>query len=524
MVYRTVICVLFVGVVGVGLGCGEDGETEQAQYSTAGAGIGVRQLGEKSLEERISNHPTIVKVTLTSVSADVVAGAELLQGSFYVVLKFNLSVSEYLKGSGGNSIVANRVVTRESLNQESFDTRKKAEDAISRIRDARDTQWDDREAILFLKDVREVTFPSLRGENRYFIGHPHTEDNYSISSELVKAWLPSASSSSAVTDDSQEFLLDVPSPSDSTTPTITLGNLKQRITEVNAELNAGDGSDAYKECVKYKYQVEREDNYREATGRAGRNFRVPTSYETVSGQPADTVLFEDQSGGALSAENKSGLRIDGRDSGLFSVILGDLVPFEDNDGDGQTDVFTFDQSVLTSRPLPAGEYRFNRHFIPLPFLACNHTLTDELTVTVTAPAGTLHELFFDPVTLRQAQGRPSTVGANGTNGVLKPSAFADASGGAATISSISYEAGTVEVGVTPDGALAGHIVDFIELDGTVSLSLDVADATVDAANGTLSWSVSPQPWEDGDMLMVRILKAVPAPDDMTVSLSKGTET
>ncbi len=501
MVYRTVICVLVVGVV---VSCGQGGEVDQGQPSSVGTGIGaaVPFRGATSLEERIANHPTVVKARLSSVSADVVAGAERLQGSFYVVLKFNLSVSEYLKGSGGNSITAIRVVTRQSLNQESFDTRTKAEDAISRIRDARDTQWDDREAIFFLKDVREVTFPSLRGENRYFIGHPHTEDNYSIASELEKVWLPSASSSSATTGDSQEFLLDVPSPSDSTTPTITLGNLKQRIVEVTAELNGGDRSEAYQECVKYKYKVERLDEHRESTGQPGRNFGVSTRYGFVSGQPADTVLFEDPWGGAYSAEEKAELRIDGRDSNLFSVMLGDLVPFEDPDGAEQTeDFFVFDQTVVASRPLPAGEYWLNRHFTPLSFLACSHTVTDELTVTVTAPEGTLHELFFDPVTVG------STVSADGTNGVLKPAAFTDANGGSATIGSIAWQAGTVKVGVTPDDALAGHVVDIIELDGTVSLSLDVADAAVDAVSGTLSWSVASQPWEDGDLLMVRIREA-----------------
>ena len=58
--------------------------------------------------------------------------------------------------------------------------------------------------------------------------------------------------------------------------------------------------------------------------------------------------------------------------------------------------------------------------------------------------------------------------------------------------------------LTPHTALAGRVVDFIELDGKVSLSLIVDEATVDTANNTLSWSVSPQPWEDGDKLMVRI--------------------
>ncbi len=36
-------------------------------------------------------------------------------------------------------------------------------------------------------------------------------------------------------------------------------------------------------------------------------------------------------------------------------------------------------------------------------------------------------------------------------------------------------------------------------------------ATIDAANNTLSWSVSSQPWHDGDKLMLRIHKAVPTP-------------
>ena len=507
--------------------CDRVTETEQGQTSTAGAGIGVRQLGAKSLEERIANHPTVVRARLTSVSAEVVAGAERLQGSFFVVLKFNLSVSEYLKGSGGNDITAIRVVTRESLSQESFDTRKKAEDAISRIRDKRDTQWDDRDAIFFLKNVRENTFPSLRGENRYFIGHPHTLDNYSIASRFEKAWLPAAPSSSAATGDSQEFLLDAPSLSGfgSTTPTNTLGNLKQRIAEVTAELNGGDGSEAYKECVKFRYQIEREDSYREATGYpGGKNYRVQTSYEFGSGQPAGTLLYEDELGGAYSAEKKAELRIDGLDSILFSTVLGDIVP-DDYDGDGQNDSFYFEQSVVASRPLPTGEYQFNRHFTPLPFLACNHTLTDELSVVVGAPDGTLHELFFDPVTVG------SGVAADATNGVLKPASFTDANGSSATLGGISYEssstvsgqAGTVKVEVTPDDALTGQIVDIIELDGTVSLSLDVADATVDAANDTLSWSVSSEPWEDGDQLMVRIRRVPPSCSNSSAVSNPSTE-
>ena len=53
-------------------------------------------------------------------------------------------------------------------------------------------------------------------------------------------------------------------------------------------------------------------------------------------------------------------------------------------------------------------------------------------------------------------------------------------------------------------ALSGYVLDFIALDGSVSLSLNAAEATVDCTAGTYSWSMTSQPWEDGDQLMLRI--------------------
>lgn len=112
-----------------------------------------------------------------------------------------------------------------------------------------------------------------------------------------------------------------------------------------------------------------------------------------------------------------------------------------------------------------------------------------------------HEAFFDPVTVG------SSVAADSSNGQLKPASFTDANGASATIQRIEWESGAVKLTLSPHTGLTGQIVDFIELDGTASLSLKVSDATVDVANDTLSWSVSSQPWEDGDLLMVRIREA-----------------
>ena len=57
------------------------------------------------------------------------------------------------------------------------------------------------------------------------------------------------------------------------------------------------------------------------------------------------------------------------------------------------------------------------------------------------------------------------------------------------LSSISYESGTVKLEVTHDDALTARVVDIIELDGTVFLSPDVANRTVDTPHGKLNGSV-----------------------------------
>ena len=186
-------------------------------------------------------------------------------------------------------------------------------------------------------------------------------------------------------------------------------------------------------------------------------------------------------------------------------------PLLDDDDDRPDNGYTIGEA--TARPLPAGTYQYKStlqkyYEFPCNFIRGYHTIEN---VVVTAPDGVLHELFFDPVIMG------SGVAADSTNGVLKPTSFTGSDGTSATIEGISYEststgseqAGTVKVEVDPPAALMGQIVDVIELDGSVSLSLDVADATVDAANDTLSWSVSSQPWEDGDKLMVRISEDYP---------------
>ena len=461
--------------------------------------------GDSSIEERISTSAAIVKARLVRISTDVfTTSVQDWSGKLYVAVKFHFTASEYLMGSGSNNVVAIMV----SL--ERFDSQQEAEDEASRILGKRNTAWDDREAILFLRgnDPTKIFDRSLLGGDDYFLtsgGDFAGEDFYSITSKYDRRWLPAAGTT--ITGDKQEFLLVMPEAGIAT-PTITLGELKHRVLSVNAELNGGDGSEEYRECVQLKYYIDRRQDWQRTNDIQGRGHWYAPRQEDVfaSGQPAGAILYEYDEGFANAdpPETKTQFWIDGQDSILFSVEFGGLRAGPDYDGDGQTSGFVFVQRVVSERPIPTGTYKFNNHFIPYDLLACSHTYTYEMMVDVVAPDGVLHEAFFDPVTVGVS------VAADSSNGVLKPTAFADANGTSATLSRIAWESGTVKINVTPDGSLVGHIVDFIEQDGTVSLSLDVADATADTVNDLLSWTLASQPWQSSDQLMVRIRKDPPS--------------
>ena len=461
----------------------------------AGAPGGDRALplyaGDSLIEEKVIDSAVVVRATMTSFSSEVIVDVD---GKYTVVLKFNLNVGEYLKGTGPSSIVAVWVDGR------SYDTTDEANSAKTIILAERDGQWDDREAIIFLYGVLSGFGASLDAQLQLadhfliYVGDPYSPDDfYSLHSKRNKRWLPTATAtatSTSSTANSREFLLDVPPPME----TITLGDLKTRITEVTAELNGGDGSEEYRECVKFKYKYMRNQrNFPEERGGPFTTWNIDQSI--VSGQAAGTVLDQTHAYGVYP-DTKVTIWVEGRDSALFDTADGNTTA-SDTDGDGEYDTIEYDLMVKLARPVPAGEYRFDLKENEIAFKLCNFVISNEWTVTSIAPEGVVHEALFDPV----ADG--SAVAAGSTIGVLEPTSFIE-SGATTTIERIEWESGTAKMKLTPHTGLAGRVVDFIELDGTVSLSLTIDDATVDTANNTLSWSVSPQPWDDGDKLMLRI--------------------
>lgn len=198
-------------------------------------------LGEHSIEERIANADIVVRARLATTTSEVVT-TTTEGGSYYyyVGLKFHLAVSEYLKGRGASSITAL------TIQGGYYDTRRKAEDAMPGIADNRVTTWDDREAIIFINsDHPYDNFrAAVQGTDDYLLAiGGRYQNRYSLQDRESKLWLPSAETGG--TGDDQEFLLAAPEPGKDT-PTITIRELKSRIAAVDAEMNAGDGSDAYR--------------------------------------------------------------------------------------------------------------------------------------------------------------------------------------------------------------------------------------------------------------------------------------
>ena len=142
---------------------------------------------------------------------------------------------------------------------------------------------------------------------------------------------------------------------------------------------------------------------------------------------------------------------------------------------------------------------------------------------VTTTPDVLHEAFFDPVAIGAA------VGADGANGVLKPAAFT-VGGASATITSLKWESGAVTMELNPSASLAGHAIGFIDVNGTTTLSLSF-DAATQGGGGALTWSVASQPWQAGDLLMLRIgadatplTTPTPTPTPLTPSTPTPTPT
>ena len=436
---------------------------------------------------------------------------------------------EYLKGGAGGCGEITAVITDESL---PFNTRLGAFAFSQDLLKVRRTDWDKREAILFLSAPPELSSTAI--PDHYWLGWVEVQggriqkDSYSVRSGEYKNWLPAvdlgsigeAQSIGAFSDRERQFLtgatpaegrsIDTVSHKTANisynralgtggdSSTITLSSLKNLISELEQELADGDGSDEYEQCVYEKYKWDREFQY--FLYSKDENHRQSlTGHHLVSGLPAGTAFgrgrWEDPDPRRLVdiqvAPTTYESWLEGSDAGLFH--LGNL------------------PIIYNARPLPQVGYTYYYNERDFKYIPCDaypeaRRTWNLQTVEVSAPQGTLHESFFDLVDTGDG-----AVGAGNNNGVLKPDTFDTEGAANTTIERIEWASGSVRIELDPFTTLVGHRIDFIALDGTVSLRLDFDHAS-EIGEGTsraLSWNVCEQPWSEGDLLMLRIAAGVP---------------
>ena len=422
------------------------------------------------------------------------------------LLEFRFRVHEYLKGTGPDEIGASVFLWFYSEWQAA---------AMETVQ-GHDSRWDDREAIVFLRlpDPEHFGWALPTTPGHYLFG-PMIEithvngirEAYTVASPHRKLWLPAtqpsgASGLSCVRSSRERlFLLDAPATTTADTiatlPSISQSSLESKIASLEAEANAG-GTPEYRECVEESY---RSENYlREKLRLYGSSlpFRRLTG-AIGSGLPAGTIPYDRHDRPYyrvyfVESKDDVGIRwFEGPDKDLVSSVD---VYFRLQDSGG----FQFRRQVATTRPLPAGEYTAYINDMSPPEMVCARypeiaRKYEMLVLTVTPPRRVLHEAFFDPVLIGNA------VGADSRNGVLEPAEFTfrDIR---TEITSLKWESGTVTMALSRDIHLRLYVVDFITLDGSVALTLLIDDAT--RSGEDLSWRVDSQPWNAGDLLMLRI--------------------
>ena len=280
-------------------------------------------------------------------------------------------------------------------------------------------------------------------------------------------------------------------------PVVTLAAVKAEIAAQATALTAGAGIAGYEECLSQKlaYGLVR---------RTRRPYTPPEVAATLASGAAAGAEVHKYSHVFVGEPQYHHWWVSGPDAARFQAVILDA---DSDPANG------YEAGVATARPLPAGSYRVHDHLQPYTLIPCNFKPDDEYVISavqVTAPEGTVHEAFFDPVAIGAG------VGADDANGALEPTAFTVGET-AVSLQRLSWAGGQIQFELSASVALADHYLDVIALDGSVALRLSLDDATAAAtASGgqTWSWRGCAAPWAAGDQLMLRLRHRATAPSDL----------
>ena len=305
-----------------------------------------------SLEEQIFYSDVIVRasfLSLTATTETVSSTEEGVAPVYRPVQELRFTAHEYLQGSGPNEVL---VVV------EGDDTYPTEEEA-RRQGSERNTAWDDRQGVLFLRSSQAAgaatSTDSASVQEFSFVRSNPVESawDYSVDN-LSRAWLPangtggSAQSSEVVVQEEQQlFITD---GSASPLPTVSLAELKEQIGELAATLAAGEGIPGYVECIAKSILNER-------VNRADPTLPSLEEKALDSGLAAGTEVYNYDHHFRWPQYDQ--FWVSGPDAELFQAVI-----IDDDESSANGYYVTYN----TARPLPAGVYDVRYNVQPLSLI------------------------------------------------------------------------------------------------------------------------------------------------------------
>lgn len=490
-----------------------------------------------SLEDNILSSEIIARGMVLSAERNV-KDMKVIHGGNYVgeFLDLHFKVIEYLKGSGPEVLTVEEFIFTTHSNCGRESARKIAEkrlaDSKSRL-SGLESWWEGREALIFIRP--SVSYKASRsGASSYtFAGslgfpEPIGKDDILRRLNYQSAWLPSISSNRASDGASsdgpryrtQGTVLTLNSPL-----SMSLSEIKELITTMATH---PQNNPRYEGCLWLKF-------YNDGMNKAGHKRPSQIDIQMDSGLPKGHVFngfrnvvtgleyFRDSDPNPPyssflvnefegwppfsrsdldSTDYYARLWVSGQDAGLF---VSETVDDPDND---PSTGYTY--QVVTARPIPSGIYKIFYFDQPASWVACGYNpmwIHDDIEyiITVTTSAEVLHEAFFDP----EAFSDPTDNGGvavgfyDDSFGVLKPPLI---KGTSTSIQSLLWENKQVKMSTSESIDLSDYVMDFINLEGEAFLTLGFDDAASESYLGIERrvWNVPEQPWQSGDLLMIRI--------------------
>ena len=490
-----------------------------------------------SLEDNILSSEIIARGTILSAERNV-KDMKVIHGGNYVgeFLDLRFKVIEYLKGSGPEVITVEEFIFTTHSNCGRESARKIAEKRLSNSKSrlsGLESRWESREALIFIKP--NVPYrASQSGASSYTftgsLGFPEPIGREDILRRLnyQSAWLPSISSNRAsdgASSDGPRYRTEGTVLTLNSPLSMSLSEIKELMTTIATHPH---NNPRYEGCLWLKF-------YHDGMNKAGhkrpgqidiqmdsglpeghvfkgfRNVITESEYfrDSDPNPPYSSFLVNEFEGwppfsrsDLNSMDYYARLWISGQDAGLF---MSETVDDPDND---PSTGYTY--QVVTARPIPSGIYKIFYFDQPASWVACDYNpmwIHDDIEyiITVTAPPEVLHEAFFDPEAFSDpTDNGGAAVGFHDDSfGVLKPPLI---KGTSTSIQSLSWENKQVKMSTSESIDLSDYVMDFINLEGEASLTLGFDDATSEIRLGIerRGWNVPEQPWQSGDLLMIRI--------------------